>query len=63
MPEQSVDPAAQPADPKAAMKAALERKKAATAKANDAHVDAARSTGHTAGAHAGKRQFRRKSGG
>lgn len=59
MPDTTPDPNA---DTKAAMKAALERKKATTQGGAD-HVDATRSSGHTAHAQGGKRQFRRKSGG
>ncbi len=57
-------PATDPAiDPKAAMKAALDRKNAASSKAGQDHINATRSSGHAAGAQGGKRQFRRKSGG
>ncbi|QLQ16908.1 MAG: DUF5302 domain-containing protein [Micropruina sp.] len=60
MPEQpETDPIA---DTKAAMKAALDRKKAAAHEGED-HTGADRGHGRTSHAQGGKRQFRRKAGG
>lgn len=55
-------PAPRPADPREQMKAALEAKKAHTRKGTD-HADAKGKGSAVRAPQAGKRQFRRKSGG
>lgn len=60
MPDQPTpDPAV---DPKAAFKAALDRKNA-SAHGHAEHVDVNKGSGRSSSAQGGKRQFRRKAGG
>lgn len=56
-------PAPEPLDPKEAMRRALERKREAEHASTANGINAERSQGQAHGKVAGKRQFRRKSGG